>query len=238
MYLYVAFVVSDSDIMTSVSWINSCIVGRDGKPLKKSATMAHYHRQLKQWCDSSDILPNRRHRSLLALGIFEELLEANKAKIILPTVEDEPLSEREHSILEYIAGYLLHKMKKKPLHSEVAMALSPEDQQAMPGSWTERINRGGLVIPCLAFTNFVVTMEAIFRSIPVGAGSGRVDFVASVLNASGDIQETNEINQNFIEDVADIFYLVRVNQKCRSIIDKHSKATSSTRKAKPLRDTL
>ena len=122
--------------MEDLSWINNCFLTKDKKLMKPELRVVNFHKHLSSWCDKSSILANRGHRSMLALECFSTLESANRIRntLIMPDDED-ILTERDSEILEYIAGYLLYKVKKSS-HALLVTALSPPNQQPAPESWT------------------------------------------------------------------------------------------------------
>lgn len=220
-------------IQEELLWLESCV------HVKESITWSKFHSELIKWCELSTILNDRTQRSFLALEVMRVLVQSRKPAGQL-FHDAKTVSDHDREILTYIAGYLLHKMRKR--HADIASVLTCTQQDLIhvPNrSWFENINQGGLVMPDPIFVAIVNDMELAFRSLP---STDRTDYVAAVTN---DITLTvedfdDETVSNFISATANLFYTVRIHQRCRQIIQLQALASKSStvKKSKALRDRL
>ena len=90
--------------------------------------------------------------------------------------EKQTMSDSEQEILMYISGYILHSLKKMAkrfkttYHQEVSVLIhhlvSSQNTQTFVSKfkkWTEKLNRGGLILPCDDFFLLVRNMEIVMK---------------------------------------------------------------------------
>jgi hypothetical protein len=191
---------------------------------------------------------------MLALELFSTLQEENKVQpvpISENANEPEPLTKGQLDILEFIGGFILYKMRQRG-YASVAQIFA-EDTNGQPDdqveeSWIDALNRGGLTKPNDSFRAFVQDMEMLFRRLLL-ADTGREQFIANVetgeaaniLRQDSALTESElspDLITDFIIAVAKLFFITRIHQKCRNLMEQYSKKTNLTRKRKALRDTL
>jgi len=169
------------------------------------------------------------------------LIVANKPTTAPAEWNTSVITDREQTILEYIGGYLLHRLKDK--YSEIVQKLCTANSGLL-NSWISVMNRGGLQIPKLELMPFLTSMEMKFRITPIESQS-RIDFVSYVRTLRLDItirsQDDPEVEHPldaFVTDLAELFYRVRMHQKCCSVMEGIMSSTKKiNKKAKALCDT-
>lgn len=144
---------------------------------------------------------------------------------------DHSLSQHDKDVLAYIGGFILFKMRDmfpntvsdlKELH------LSSNDCNI----WIRAINRGGLTAPNENFVSMVLDLERVFRDTDT---PDRPAFVAAVMKLP---LTALDLPLDFISKVANLFYNIRIHQKCRTLIQRQAYKSKSVLTKKALRDSI
>lgn len=169
------------------------------------------------------------------------LVHANYSKTkIAESAKEEPLSERDVEIVEYICGFLLKKLKSRP---EAQLLIADNEE---PKGLIAVKSRGGLLQPKSDLVTVVGDIEKVFRDLPkttVDRDLFHEKLCAKDINSSffemTDISSVDsDSKEKFYVDMCNLFFSVRAHQKCRHMVDQYTRATHTQRKAKALRDSI
>lgn len=163
------------------------------------------------------------------------LVEVNYPVHVAPASEV-ALTDEDMRVLHYIAGYLLQRCAIFEWCD--FLKRSPEE-----GTFTNLVDRGGLVYASDVFFDLVKLMELAFRGLPSTSVSKELflaqlqqfDFSTRFNNIFLDQDAATEQKDFFFNRITNLFFLVRVHQKCKYLLSAHGTSRKST---KPLRDTL
>ena len=229
-------------LTTHLSWMNKCLVG---KRLMLSASREmvwrNFHAGL---CENIAALMsltsgNKPAASMVCLKLMKTLVKANYSPPGSTQRQDEePMTSKEEDVITYIAGYLLKKLQ----HYQGTSVLTTTEASG----YLAAKDRGGLTRPSSEFVAVIYEMERAFRELPLKSAK-LSDFQEILLNYSvhfnffillDEVHGTTENKELFYIDLCSLFFVVRIHQKCRNIVDKYIQSTKISRKSKALRDTV
>ena len=186
-----------------------------------------------------EVSGNRQASALLALHVMQDLIKSNYTVTPSTTTAPTPdITDREHDILEYIAGYILTKLKSAP---ESNHFVSDESSGLIAA-----MDRGGLVKPTPDFVSLIKEMEVVFREMPDKSVDRQVFHSAltktlistNFLEYVSIVDTTAESKEQFYINIINLFFVIRAHQKCRYLVNRNVRENKKSRKTKALRDSV
>ena len=237
-------IVSVGVLGRSLRWVEECFQGQScTRVASREAVWSKYHKALPAHMPAMiEATSHRQAAAIMALETMKELVCLRFPAPSFPVASEasvQQISPDECDILHYIAGYLLHKSGSK--FNEAQLLSNTGDKGS---DLVQAIDRGGLIRPDAAFVDFVLKMEAVFRSMPdvsvnqSGFRSKLADngIPAIFHDVVQDVSTCNESDQKFYDFVTTLFFKVRVHKKCKDFLAQHR--VTRTVRSKALRDSL
>lgn len=195
---------------------------------------AAFHSRLIEELPQLTAAMDRQLASTLAFHLAKCLVDKNFCQTNTPAISIPSLTTEENDILEYIAGYILFKFK------HVSFCNILHATHSVSSKLIDAKDRGALIYPVSDFVLIIKELEICFREFSLMSLEKNA-FLISVYDKgiSDHFDSLFDVETGrLFEDMCRLFYVLRIHQKCRNFVEKYSMSTKSTRKSKPLRDTV
>lgn len=239
--LVLFFYISVTSLTRALKWQDMCLVN---KRLLLSASREkvwqNFHTMLTSNIENISLVTGSKvSASILSLHVMKFLVHQNYVQDMhVPVVSPIILSSKEEDVIAYIAGYILMRFKM----NECYPALISDEATGFIAAK----DRGGLTKPSPDFVCMVRQMEEAFRLMPLKSVERmafhcllREKLVPNIFFQLLDhVNIAPEKKEDLFVDMSNLFFVVRVHQKCRNFIEQHIQKTKISRKSKPLRDSF
>ena len=198
----------------------------------------------------------------LSRKVMELLIDLNFGRVSnnIPVVSDDEITDLDQEVVQYIAGFVLHRQRKKFMRLQesqnktdyLAIIEGVLDEDNTPARLISTKQRGGLLYPSRTLVSFFVRVELIVRQFLVvnevihSLSANTVMKVIYEDDQCSDLYESSvasvsvptDLKETFLNDITSTYIKTRASGYCRQQVQRLKQLKKTAKRERSLRTSL